>query len=103
MRNSLVAGLLLLVCPVSVNASEFCPDMFKGFADQMDRIASSYDHMKTDQEVCDFGRNTARKILATVQANQRKCNNGPGAVKFAQDSLQGWLSKTDEACRKAGM
>jgi hypothetical protein len=107
MRNCWFVGILFLVVPVPVSASEFCADMIDGFAAQMDRIAGSYESMKSRKEVCDFGRNTtvptAKKILATVQANQEKCKDGAAAVKFAQGSLQGWIKKTDQACRDAGM
>ena len=107
MRNFWTACFLLCAFPLGANASDFCATMFDGFAAEMEEIASSYDRMKTDDEVCRFGRGTdipARKrILATVEANQSKCKNGAAAVNFARESLQNAVSQTNEACRKAGL
>jgi hypothetical protein len=107
MRHSWIAGLWLLVFPFSADASDFCADMFDGFAAEMNQIAASYDRMKTDQEVCDFGRNTDipthKRILAKAEANKSKCKNGSPAVNFARETLQKTITKTDQACRKAGM
>ena len=113
MHNSWKAVLLLFlissIC-VRADASEFCDKMFNGFADEMDRIADSYDRMtaekKSLKEVCNFSRSidipTSKRILATAEANQSKCDNGAAAVKFARETLQKTVSKIDRQCGAAG-
>lgn len=113
MRSSWKAGILLVLISslwVRAEASEFCDKMFNGFADEMDQIARSYDRMADDRkslkEVCDYSRGTAiparKRILATAQANQSKCENGAAAVKFARDTLQKAVSDFDRQCGAAG-
>jgi len=81
--------------------------MFDRFADELDRIAASYDRIKTDREVCTFGRDTdipaRRRILGEVEANRSKCASGPAALNMARTQLQKAISDTEAVCRRAGM
>jgi hypothetical protein len=101
----LLAGRMLL--PAAADASEACAAMFDRFADELDRIAASYDRMKTDREVCAFGRDTdiptRRKILGEVEANRGKCASGPAALNMARTQLEKAISETEVVCRRAGM
>ena len=102
--------VLMVTLLVRADASEYCDKMFNGFADEMDKIADSYDRMtaehKSVQEVCDFSSSTAiparKRILATAEANRSKCDNGASAVKFAQETLQKAVSDFNRQCGAAG-
>ena len=107
MRKFLLIGVLLLTCPFAAQASDYCADVFDGFAAEMDRIAAAYDKMTTTRDVCTYGRNTTiptvKRILATTESIQGRCRNGAGAVKFARDNMQKWATRVSQDCRKAGM
>ncbi len=104
MRKFCLVGVLLLTLPAAAKA-ESCKDMFNGFADQMDRLATVFDKMKTDREVCAFSRSTAiptqRRIVARIEAAH--CPNSAGMLVHARESLQRAIASTAETCRKAGM
>lgn len=57
----------------------------------MNKIATAYDGMKTDSEICNYGRDTdipaRRKMLATVKEIQARCNHGGAELRFAQKQL----------------
>ena len=100
-----VAGVMVFVFSNPANASNYCADILDGFGAEMSKIADAYDRMKTDQEVCDFGRNTDipthKRILSTVQEIRSRCKFGTAEVNFAQETLQKTINRTDEVCRKA--
>jgi hypothetical protein len=107
MHRYLIMSILFVVFPASANASDYCAEVFDGFAAQEKTMGAAYAGMKSDREVCNYGRNIAiparKKMVATVKEIQARCKLGGAELAFAQKNLEEGIQSTSKACKSAGM
>jgi hypothetical protein len=109
-HHILASGFLLggvLFSSPSLYATEYCSQLANGFADEMAKISSEFKQLKTNAEACKHYRTVLlpadKKILATIQANQNRCDHGGQEVAFAKKELEDDTSLGEKVCSEAGM